>query len=357
MTEAAPVLSAHRLDEPALWRYLERHLEGFAGPARLEQFRGGQSNPTYLITTPDRRFVLRKKPPGRLLATAHKVEREYRVQLALAGSAVPVVPMRLLCEDPAVIGTAFYVMDFLEGRIETDPALEGRTPAERRAHYDALIAALAALHTVDYVERGLSEFGRPEGYLARQLDRWTKQYDASRTEEIASMGRLRSWLEEHLPQEDEAAIVHGDFRLGNVMFAPDGPRILAVLDWELSTIGHPLTDVAFFCLSHYLPPGMPHFGGLDGLDLGALGIPTVEELLAAYGKLTHRPRIDHWTFHLALAFYRLAAICQGIHARALQGNAADPRGLQFGAIARQLADIGWQRVQSAAQGSSVGVIR
>lgn len=346
MIEIAPVLAQHKIDEEALWSYLRQQLPSFAMPARLEQFRGGQSNPTYLVTARGHRYVLRKKPPGTLLRTAHSIEREYRVQCALRASTVPVAPMALLCEDPTVIGTAFYVMEFVNGRIDTELGLPHFTSTERSNTYCALIRNLAALHTIDFAARGLGDFGRPERYLARQLDRWSKQYAASRSEDIASMVHLRDWLVAHLPRKDEAALIHGDYRLGNVMFSLDRSRIVAVLDWELATIGHPLADVALFCLFHHLPVGMPHFDGLCGLNLPALGIPSVAEVLELYCNLTHRTSIDDWTFHLALAFYRLAAICQGIYSRSLRGNAADPAAPQFGTIARQLAHLGWHQVQS-----------
>ena len=345
------VLPQHRFDEASLWRRLQSELEDFAGPARLRQFQGGQSNPTYLIETPTKKFVLRKKPPGKLLPSAHLIEREYRILRALPAAEVPVPQARLLCEDAAVIGTPFYVMDHVDGRVITGVALPQLHPAERGAIYADYARIAAKLHGVDYRACGLADFGKPEGYVARQLDRWTKQYLASKTDENANMDRLLSWLSAHLPAGDETAIVHGDFRIGNTIIHPEEPRIIAVLDWELATLGHPLSDLAYACMYFHLPAGGDGAGGgLAGLDLHALGIPTEREFVDLYCSSSGRTRIDDWTFFLAFSCFRMAAITQGVYARALQGNAADRRAMTFGELAKTFAAIGWRIAQEGVAG-------
>jgi aminoglycoside phosphotransferase (APT) family kinase protein len=343
------VLPQHRFDEASLWRYLQSQLDGFAGPAQLRQFQGGQSNPTYLIETSTRKFVLRKKPPGKLLPSAHLIEREYRILRALPAADVPVPLARLLCENAGVIGTPFYVMDHVEGRVITGVALPQLNPAERRAIYADYARVAAKLHGVDYRACGLADFGKPEGYVARQLDRWTKQYLASKTGENENMDRLLAWLTAHLPDGDETAIVHGDFRIGNMIIHPDEPRIIAVLDWELATLGHPLSDLAYACMYFHLPAGADGAGGgLAGLDLRNLGIPSEREFVDLYRRYSGRTRIGDWTFFLAFSCFRMAAITQGVYARALQGNAADPRAMTFGELAKTFAAIGWRMAQEGA---------
>jgi aminoglycoside phosphotransferase (APT) family kinase protein len=333
------VLPQHRFDERALWRYLEAQLDDFAGPAELRQFQGGQSNPTFLIQTPTKKYVLRKKPPGKLLPSAHLVEREYRVLRALPGTDVPVPNARLLCEDATIIGTSFYVMDHVEGRVITGVTLPQLNPSERASVYDDYARIGAALHAVDFRAVGLSDFGKPEGYVARQLDRWTKQYMASETEENADMERLIAWLAAHLPAADETAIVHGDYRIGNTIIHPTEPRIIAVLDWELATLGHPLSDLAYACMYYHLPAGEGR-GGLADVNLHELGIPDENEFIACYCRHAGRSRIDNWPFFLAFSCFRMAAITQGVYARGLQGNAADPRALTYGGIAKSFAATG-----------------
>jgi aminoglycoside phosphotransferase (APT) family kinase protein len=333
------VLPQHRFDEQALWRYLQAQLDDFSGPAELRQFQGGQSNPTFLIQTPTKKFVLRKKPPGKLLPSAHLVEREYRILRALPGTDVPVPAARLLCEDPAIIGTSFYVMDHVEGRVITSVTLPQLTPSERASVYDDYARIGAALHAVDFRAVGLSDFGKPEGYIARQLDRWSKQYLASKTEENADMERLIAWLAANLPGADETAIVHGDYRIGNTIIHPTQPRIIAVLDWELATLGHPLSDLAYACMYYHLPAGEGR-GGLADVNLRELGIPDENEFIATYCRHAGRARIDNWPFFLAFSCFRMAAITQGVYARGLQGNAADPRALTYGGIAKQFAATG-----------------
>lgn len=346
MTAGAPEslliepLPQHRLDEAALWSCLQARLDGFAGPARVRQFQGGQSNPTYLIETADRRWVLRKKPPGVLLPSAHQVEREYRVLAALAGSDIPVPPARLLVEDPAVIGTAFYIMDFVDGRVLTDTTLSGLPAAERRPTSEALATTLAALHRADWAARGLADFGKAERYCARQVDRWTRQYQAAKTDDIPAMDALTAWLHDHPEPEDEATIVHGDFRLGNVIWAADRPGIVAVLDWELATLGHPLADLAYLALPYHLPPVGP-MPGIGHLDLAAENLPTEAEFLETYRRAVGRADVPHWPYFLALSLFRLAGICQGVYARALAGNAADRSAHGMAAVARGAAELGW----------------
>lgn len=336
------VLPQHRFDEAGLTAWLEARLPGFRGPAVIRQFQGGQSNPTFLLEDAGGgHHVLRKKPPGKLLPSAHMVEREYRAMAALAGHGVPVPAARLLCEDPAIIGTPFYVMDYIDGRVFSDVTLAGMDPAERAAIYDAMNATLAALHGVDYAAAGLSDFGRAEQYLARQVDRWSKQYLAAKTAEIPAMDRLMAWLPTAIPDDESTTIAHGDYRLGNLMFHPTEPRVLAVLDWELATLGHPLGDLAYNCMSWRLPAGVRAFPGLVGLDLKHLGIPDEETYVADYCRRTSRTGIPDWPFYMAFAFFRIASICQGVYARALQGNAADRKAMAYGDVARVSAETGW----------------
>ncbi|HEV8641271.1 MAG TPA: phosphotransferase family protein, partial [Methylomirabilota bacterium] len=279
------VLPTHRFDLEALERYMERQVEGFRGPLTVRQFRGGQSNPTYYLEAGDRQYVLRRKPPGKLLPSAHAVDREYRVITALARSGVPVPRTYALCEDPDVIGTPFYVMAYVPGRVLPDPRLPGAATAERAAIYDAMNEVLARLHAVDWEAAGLADFGRPGNYIARQIHRWTSQYRASETETIPAMERLIAWLPEHIPAPDETTLVHGDYRLGNMIIHPTAPRVAAVLDWELSTLGHPLGDLAYHCLPFRLRHDQ--FEGFAG-EARPAGIPSEEEYLAAYCRRTGR---------------------------------------------------------------------
>ncbi|TGV14628.1 phosphotransferase family protein [Mesorhizobium sp. M8A.F.Ca.ET.173.01.1.1] len=313
------------LDQAALAPYLEAHIPGFSGLAAIEKFKSGQSNPTYLLTAESGRYVLRAKPPGQLLKSAHQVDREFRVMKALSDTAVPVPEMLHLSAEDSPIGRMFYVMDFLDGRIFWDPALpEARGNDERAAIYDAMNATLAALHDVDAEAVGLGDFGRPGNYFERQLARWTSQYRASETNAIGDMDRLIEWLETHMPADDaRAALVHGDYRLDNLIFAPDQPKVLAVLDWELSTSGHPFADIAYQCMQWRLPHASG-FRGLDGIDRTALGLPSEEDYVAAYCRRRGLTGIGNWTFFLAFSFFRLAAICQGVYKRALDGNASNP---------------------------------
>ena len=335
--------SVHPIDAAALAAHLRAHVENFSGELVVEQFQGGQSNPTYRVTAGDRRYVLRCKPPGHLLPSAHAVEREFRVMSALAGTDVPVARTYALCEDATVIGTAFYVMEYVEGRILWDPTLPGMTPAQRTAHYDELNRVISALHRVDYVAAGLGDYGRPGNYIERQVARWSKQYQAAAAPRIPAMDRLIEWLPHHVPPGDETCIVHGDYRIDNVIFHPTEPRVLAVLDWELSTLGHPLSDFAYHAMMWRLSPD--EFRGLKGVDLAPLGIPTEEEYVAAYCRRTGRERIAHWEFYLIFNMFRIGAILHGVLARALQGNAASQNAIETGGRARRVADVAWQMAQ------------
>lgn len=349
--ELIDVLPAHRFDEPALARYLRNHLPGIGDELNVRQFQGGQSNPTYLLESAGRRYVLRKKPPGKVLPSAHMVEREYKVIRALSEhSRVPVPSVHLLCEDETVIGTAFYVMDHVEGRIFSHPALDELAVAEREPIHMAAIDTLAALHQVDVEAVALGDFGKAQGYFARQVKRWSGQYQASRTGDMPSMESLMQWLPEQIPQRDECAIAHGDYRLGNLIFDPAEPRVAAILDWELSTIGHPLADLAYFCLPYHLPAGVEGLRGLVGLDLQALGIPSEQQVLVRYCQQSGRGSIADWHVFVAFSLFRLAAILQGVYARALQGNASNADALQVGQRAGLLADAGWRIAQNGGSG-------
>lgn len=338
MTGRADIHDVHRFDAGALDRYLTGRVAGFQGPATVRQFQGGQSNPTYLLETPGRKYVLRRKPPGTLLPSAHAVEREYQVITALARTDVPLPRTYLLCEDPAVIGTPFYLMDYLEGRVFRDAALPDLEPSQRGALYDSMNDVLARLHRVDWQSVGLGAFGKPGNYFARQIHRWTSQYRASETERIDSMEHLIAWLPAHVPPGDATTIVHGDYRLGNMLVHPTEPRVVAVLDWELSTLGHPLGDLAYNCLVWHFDADLD---GLAGQDVTRLGIPTEDAYVSQYCRRTGRAAIPHWEFYIAFAAFRFAAIWQGVIARVLAGTANDPTALRHRARARALADVAW----------------
>ena len=317
------VVPAHRFDEARLAAWMTANVDGYQGPLRVQQFQGGASNPTFLLTAGDGHlYVLRKKPPGQLLSSAHQVDREYRVMKALHGH-IPVPVMRALCEDPEVIGATFYVMDYLEGRIFRDATLPGLEPAERAAIYDDLNATLAKLHKVDFEAVGLGDYGRPGNYFERQVARWTRQYRDAQTEEIPAMEALIAELPGRIPADQSVTIAHGDYRLENVMYHPTEPRIIAVLDWELSTIGHPLADIAyngFIWRSH-----SPGWGSLDGVDFATCGIPTEAAYVAAYCRRTGRDAIADWPFYMAFGIFRLASSSQGVYRRLLGGYASTER--------------------------------
>ena len=344
MTDLTPVRENHRFDEARLEDYLRDHMANFRGPLTVRQFVGGQSNPTFMLETPDVRFVMRKKPPGTLLPSAHQVEREYRIIKALAATNVPVPRVHLLCEDAGVIGTAFFVMDFVDGRIMRDPMMPDSNPHERAACYDSLNDVLARLHKVDFVAVGLGDYGRPQAYVQRQLARWTKQFEASKIDEIPEMDRLIEWLGRNIPA-DETAIAHGDYRIENIVFHPTEPRVVAVLDWELSTLGHPLSDLAWTCRAYHCPPGIDGVSSFQGIDLKAYGIPSEDEFVAAYCKRVGRVGVPDLMFFVAFSFFRGAAIAQGIAMRAKLGNASGPDAALRGAKARLTAELGWEVAQ------------
>lgn len=344
------VLPAHKFDEAKLLSWLQTEIPGFGDRLDVKQFQGGQSNPTFLLDTDSGRYVLRKKPPGKTLPSAHMVEREYKVMRALSEHTdVPVPKVRVLCEDNDIIGTPFYAMDYMEGRIVSHSALRALDRSERLPAHHSAIDTLAALHSVDVNTVGLGDYGRPEGYVARQVSRWTKQYLASKTDDMPAMDKLIEWLPENLPSTDECAIAHGDYRFGNLMLAPDRPEVIAILDWELSTLGHPLADLAYYCLPYYLPSDMEGMRGLQGEDLEALGIPTEQETITRYCTKTGRDGIDDWHVYLAFSLFRLAAILQGVYKRALDGNAANANALDVGKRASLLAQVGWRIASEGAQ--------
>ena len=329
------------LDVAAATRWIEAHAPGVRGPFSVRKFAGGQSNPTFLLHGPEGAVVLRRKPPGRLLKSAHAVEREHRVQAALAGTGVPVPRMIGLCEDESVIGSVFYVMEHVSGRCFDDPRLPGVTNAARSAIMAESARVLAAIHRVDLEATGLADFGRPGDYFARQLDRWTRQYRAAETEPIPAMDALIGWLERNAPGDDgRRALVHGDYRIDNLLFAADGAECRAVLDWELSTLGHPFADLAAVLMQWRLPTG-PTTRGLAGEDRAGLGLPSDAAYLQSYARaagLAGPPDLAVW---LPFAFFRMAAILQGVRRRALDGNASDPeRGLRLGAEAPRFAGLG-----------------
>lgn len=334
-----------QLPDAALAEYLESHIPGFQGPLQSVKFKGGQSNPTYLLEAASGRYVLRRKPPGTLLGSAHAVDREFRVLQALHGSAVPVAEPLHLCTDESVIGSMFYVMSYIDGRVFWDPSLPESTPVARTALYDTLLRTLAAIHAIDVTKAGLADYGKPGNYFARQLDRWSRQYRDSETHSIPAMDALIAQLPQHCPEDDGSiALVHGDFRIDNLMFSPDGRDVLAVVDWELSTLGHPLADLGYLCMALRLPrnPALP---GLAGMDRAELGIPGEAELLARYAELTGRAIPSDWPFVLAFSFFRLAAIAQGVAKRAQQGNASSEQAQQAGRMVQMLAEMGLRELQ------------
>lgn len=344
------VTPALRFDVSRLEAHLAAHVPGFRGPLAVRQFKGGQSNPTYRLETPERAYVLRRKPPGKLLPSAHAVDREFRVISALYPQGFPVAQPVIYCADESVVGTPFYVMGYVEGRVFWTPHMEGSTPEERRAVYDAMNATLARLHMFDPAAIGLGDFGRGENYVARQVDRWSKQYRASETERIDEMERLMEWLPGHLPPPGPVRLVHGDYRLDNMILAADGPRVLAVLDWELSTLGDPLADFTY----HLMQWSMPRFDGasagtasLVGFDLAELGIPSLSDYVDAYVARTGLDPRPHLDVYSAYNFFRLAAILQGIVGRVRDGTAANENAPARAALVRPLAEVAWRYARQA----------
>ncbi len=334
-------MNTQTLDIKRLGPYLEENLPGFSENIKVEKFPGGQSNPTFKLTSGSDQVVLRRKPPGELLPSAHAVDREYRVIKALENTDVPVAKTHVLCEDENIIGSSFYIMEYLDGRVFWDPALsEVNSNEEREAIYDEMNRVLAALHSVDIDTVGLSDFGRPGNYFERQINRWTKQYRASETEKSDSMEILIQWLPENLPEDDGlVGLVHGDYRLDNIMFHRNEPKIIGVLDWELSTLGHPLADLSYQIMAWQLP----HDGGLRGLldvDRNSLRIPSDSVYIAKYCERTGRDQIENWNFYLVFCFFRLAAILQGVKKRALIGTASSAEAESRGALVEPLAEYG-----------------
>ncbi|MBF0276225.1 MAG: phosphotransferase family protein [SAR324 cluster bacterium] len=339
--EITPVRKAHQFDESALEAYLHSQNKVFYGPLQVRQFEGGQSNPTYRLSIGGRKYVLRKKPPGKILPSAHQVHREFRVMKALSETNVLVPEMILFCEDTSIIGTEFFLMEMVDGRVITDVTLPNLTAKERAALYHHFIELLANLHQVDYESIGLGEgFGRPGNYYERQISRWSKQYNASKTEELKTMEKLMQWLPQNIPSSSETVIVHGDFRIGNMIIHETEPRIVAVLDWELSTLGHPLGDLAYCCQDYY-------WDLKDQNKNSELGIPSEEEILGRYCELTGRGIIENWAFYIAYNLFRSAAIIQGVYKRGLEGNASSELAVSMGELCRKRADKAWELVENA----------
>ncbi len=335
------------LDINSVISWLNGRLPGFDGPVSVIKFETGQSNPTYGIRTKAGNYALRRKPPGVLLKSAHAVDREFRVQSALAETDVPVARMHAFCEDDSVIGSAFYIMEWVDGRTFNDPAMSGLEPALRRAIVDDMCCVLAAVHSVDLEATGLADFGPRGDYYRRQIDRWTKQYRASETEMIPDMDDLIAWLDRNVPEDDgRVSLVHGDYRLDNLLIAPDGPAILAVLDWELSTLGHPFADLAAVIMQWSRPPG-EFTRGLGGVDRKVLGLPEDQEFIDTYCSRMGLGGIDRFGFYLAFSFFRMGAILQGVRRRALDGNASNPeRALKIGANIPEFAASGLAATRS-----------
>jgi len=334
------------LDITALEYYLPQHLDDFQGPITVRKFSDGQSNPTYCLTCGTRKYVLRRKPPGQLLKSAHAVDREYRVMKALHNSAVPVAKTYHLCEDESVIGSVFYIMQFVDGRVLWDPALPDMNPTQRAEHYAAMIEVLTNVHQVDLESAGLGSYGRGQGYIDRQMALWCRQYRASETEKMPDM----EWLVDNLPaakpyDEERVSLVHGDYRLDNMIFHHDKAQVLALVDWELSTLGHPFSDLAYQCMQLRMPVG-DLMSGLGGVDRIQLGIPTEQQYVAAYCERMQIASIVGWNFYLAFSFFRFAAILQGVKKRGLSGNASSTQALQVGKFVSPLAQLGREVLQS-----------
>jgi aminoglycoside phosphotransferase (APT) family kinase protein len=336
------VRADHRFDEAVLGRWMTTHVDGFAGPLTVEQFRGGQSNPTYKLTTPQRRYVLRRKPPGVLLKGAHAIDREARVLTGLAGVGFPVPHVHGLCTDETVIGSWFYVMEMIEGRIFWDATIPEVGHTERAALFDAMNATIASLHKIDYRMAGLGDYGRPGNYFERQIARWSVQYledvEAGRD---PAMDRLVEWLPANIPANEDTSIVHGDFRIDNLIFHPREPRVVAVLDWELSTLGHPGADFAYHAMMYRMPPAI--VAGLAGADIAALGIPSEGAYLAAYCHRMGREDMPGYDFYVAFNFFRLAAIFHGIRGRVIRGTASSAQAGERASMFPELAALAWEQ--------------
>ncbi|MDO8180204.1 MAG: phosphotransferase family protein [Undibacterium sp.] len=341
-----PVSERQQFNVGALADYMRQHVEGFdakhAGDLKVEQFKGGQSNPTFKLSAGDQRFVMRAKPGpvAKLLPSAHAIEREFKVMNALNKAGFPAAKQYALCTDEDVIGRAFFIMEFVDGRVLWDQSLPGMTPTQRAEIYDEMNRVIAQLHTIDYAAIGLADYGKPGNYFSRQIDRWTKQYRASETEKIEAMDNLIAWLPDHIPAGEDTSIVHGDYRLDNMMFHPTEPRILALLDWELSTLGHPLADFSYHCMTWHVTPGQ--FRGIAGLDHKALGIPSEKDYIAKYCERTGKTiRDEDFNFYLAYNLFRMAGILQGIMKRYVDGTASSAQAKKSGEAARPMAELGW----------------
>jgi aminoglycoside phosphotransferase (APT) family kinase protein len=342
-TDLTAVRAGHEFDENALLKFMEANVEGFQGPLEILQFDGGQSNPTFKLEARSGTYVLRKQPPGELLKSAHQVDREYRIMKALWDTDVPVPRMYALCENTDVIGVKFYIMALVEGRIYSEILLPGCSVADRREMYLDMMRVAAAIHAVDYIAVGLETYGRPGNYYERQISRWTKQYNASKTEDLSSMENLLEWVPVHLPESSETTIAHGDFRMANMVYHPTEPRIVAVLDWELSTLGHPLADLGYSCMEFYAD-----FYGevrLRSPERKSLGIPDVEDMVAEYCKASGRDKIDNWKFYVVYNLFRSAAIVQGVYKRGLDGNASSVSALDYGDECRRRSGRAWELVE------------
>lgn len=342
----ASVKAEFAFDAARLADYLARRLPDFQGPLEVRQFKGGQSNPTYFLATPARNYVLRRKPPGKLLPSAHAIDREYRVMAALHPQQFPVPKPLVYCDDDSVIGTAFYVMEEVAGRVFWEPDMPGSNPAERRAVYDSMNGTLAQLHSYDPAKIGLPDYGKPENYVARQVARWSKQYEASKTNEIPEMDSLIRWLPEHLPPPQPARIVHGDYRIDNLIVAKDATNVAAVIDWELSTLGDPLADFTYHLMAWEMPAG-GGFGSLQWKNLGELGLPALDSYAGDYAKRTGLDPRPHLPLYMAYNFFRIAAIVQGIAGRVRDGTAVSDTAATRAATVRPLARAGWRFAQEA----------
>jgi aminoglycoside phosphotransferase (APT) family kinase protein len=346
-TGTGEVQEKNRFDTASLEAYMLGNVEGFSGPLIVEQFKGGQSNPTFLLSAGGKKYVLRRKPPGKLLPSAHAVDREYRVITALRNSHVPVARTYCLCQDDSVIGTWFYIMDYVAGNIAWDPSFPGMENSRRREIYRDMNRVISRLHKVDYIDAGLADFGRTGNYMERQIGRWIKQYRAAETERMEDMEQLIDWLPQNVPPGEETSIVHGDYRLDNIILHSDKPLIAAILDWELSTLGHPLADFAYHCMNWHVP--YSEYKGLGGLDLRALGIPTEGDYVAEYCRNSGREIVPpaEWDFYMAYSFFRIAAMSQGIKARALDGSASNRRAVEYGARTPRYAQLGRMQMEKA----------
>ena len=343
--EISDVRKEHSFDINALEKYMIKNIDGFSGRLSVRQFVHGQSNPTFILDDGNKRYIMRKKPPGRLLPSAHAVDREYRIISALQNTGVPVPRALSLCADESIIGTVFYIMEYVEGRIFRSPLTpEIDNPAERAAVFDSMIDVLAEIHKVDLEKTGMSDYGKKGNYMARQIDRWTKQYNSSKTFEVESMEKLIGWMPAHIPDDDTTTIVHGDYRIENLIIHPTEPRVIAVLDWELSTLGHPLADLAYNCLGYHIPDFEGKGLSFIGQDLKKLGIPSEEKYVESYFKSVGRSRQADWEFFLVFGIFRLVAIVQGVYKRGLDGIASSEEAKSFGELVSFLANIAWKIV-------------